>query len=207
MKTLIVVASALLLFTPAFATDMADRVERALKLPTLQEQVAQLEKEVKQGNLKAAHHLGIMYRDGAGVPRDPARALVYLERSARSWLGRYKYKLGLPESQYALAIMYRDGVGTERDMKAAVKWLSRAAEQGHGASQLALGEIYASPEAPTDFRQAYLWLAIAAGAWALDREEKEKAASMKEQVAGKLSPAELKEAENKVENWSPRRMI
>lgn len=207
MKRLIVVASALLMITPVFATDMVERVERALKLPTLQEQVAQLEKEVSQGNLKAAHHLGIMYRDGEGVPKDPGKALEYLERSASSWMARYKYKLGLPESQYALAMMYRDGVGTERDIRKAVKWLARAAEQGDGPSQLALGQIYASPEDPTDFQRAYLWLTIAANAWALDKEDKEKANDLKQQVAGKLSPAEIKETDDQVESWSPRRML
>lgn len=207
MKRWTVVLAGLAMAVPALASEMQDRVDAALKKPTPPEVVAQLEREVNFGNILAAYQLGLKYRDGKDVPKDPERALEYFESAGKRWVARYRYKLGLPEAQYAAGLMHLNGEGTDRDPEAAAKWLRRAAEQGHGRAQLRLAEIYVSDSVPVDKAQAFFWATLAQGYFDLSKEEKETAAQVQEQAGGAIGATEADRLKQRAESWFPRRML
>ena len=70
------------------------------------------------GDLNAEYRLGILYRDGRGIDRDPATAAHWLLVSAKG---------GNPLAAIAIAEMYDAGVGVARDPAAAYAWLDLAA--------------------------------------------------------------------------------
>ncbi len=117
------------------------------------------------GDRAAQNNLGILYRNGQGVPQNYAEALKWFRRSAdqgSAWaqynLGMaYQLGLGVPEdpqeamrwyrlsadqddaaAQTALGFMYRDGIGVARNKEEAIKWFKRAADQGETAARGAL---------------------------------------------------------------------
>ncbi len=66
--------------------------------------------------------LGYMYYVGAGVEKDPKKAVSYFRESA---------ELGSPYSQMMLGYMYRCGKDLEKDEEEADRWLRRAKDQGY----------------------------------------------------------------------------
>jgi TPR repeat protein len=73
------------------------------------------------GYVAAAHDLSVLYVQGAGVPKDSARALDLLRKSAAA---------GFALSQYQLGLFYSQGAVVARDLAAAASWFRRAADQG-----------------------------------------------------------------------------
>lgn len=77
------------------------------------------------GNPRAEVALGIMYLDGKGVTRNPARGAALVGRAAAR---------GLPAAEAALGGIYASGVGLPRSYASAARWYRRAAVAGyHGA--------------------------------------------------------------------------
>ena len=76
----------------------------------------------EQGNAKAQHNLGIMYRNGRGVAQDYAEAVMSSRKAAEH---------GNAKAQYNLGVMYGKGLGVPQDYAKALQWLRRAAAQGH----------------------------------------------------------------------------
>ncbi|MFZ5557378.1 MAG: tetratricopeptide repeat protein [Pseudomonadota bacterium] len=187
--------------------DLKDRVDQALKKSTPQEIVAQLEREDGWGNVLATYHLGLMYRKGEGVPKDPARALAYFTRAGKDWVARYQFKLGVPGAQYEAGLQYLKGEGTTQDAEVAAKWLRRAAEQGHGRAQLRLAEFYATDSPGKDMTQAFFWASVAGNQFDLGKEEKEAAAAVQARARGAIGAAESDRVKQQAEGWSPRRML
>jgi len=72
------------------------------------------------GDVSAKYKLGIMYRDGKGVARDPPAAARWLLASAKG---------GNPLAQIAIGEMYDSGTGVVRDPAAAYMWLDLAANR------------------------------------------------------------------------------
>lgn len=65
------------------------------------------------GHARAQNGLGVLYRDGIGVKRDPKEAVRwFLESASRG------YAIGM----YNLALMYKDGTGVMRNDVEAYKW-------------------------------------------------------------------------------------
>ena len=85
------------------------------------------------GDLAAQRNIGHLYRQGQGVPRDPAVAVNWYARAAEA---------GLARAQANLANMYLRGEGVPRDERAAAVWFQRAALGGHTISQFNLGLMY-----------------------------------------------------------------
>jgi S1-C subfamily serine protease len=85
------------------------------------------------GHADAQYILGVMYRDGLGVPRD--------YKAAVEWYGKAAEQ-GHADAQFYLGVMYNFGTGTPQDYKAAVKWWRKAAEQGDAQAQQHLGNSY-----------------------------------------------------------------
>jgi len=111
-----------------------------------------LRKAAEQGHAKAQYFLYSLYRDGLGVPQDPAEASKWLHKAAAGGSDSAQYSLGL-ESAMA---------GNHGE---AVTWYRRAAAQGHDNAQLRLAQLYRDGQGvERDFVRAYMWLQLAAEA-------------------------------------------
>jgi hypothetical protein len=101
-----------------------------------------------------------------------------------------KAQQGDAEAQNKLGALYYKGEGVTQDYKQAAYWAQKAAEQGRTDAQVNLAIMYYKGEGVTqDFKQAYVWwsLASARGDISIDGDIKN--------VAGKLSPGQLAEAQ------------
>jgi TPR repeat protein len=142
------------------------------------------------GDVRADCYLGLMYRDGKGVPKDYAQALRLLQGVANRGYAPAQYYLGamystglgvsrnevLASSLYraaaeqgyvdaesVLGVRYRDGQGMSQDFGQAMDWLRKAAEQGNAEAQYNLGEMYERGQGGSqDPVQAFAWFHKAA---------------------------------------------
>jgi TPR repeat protein len=111
-------------------------------------------KDAEAGNPEAEFHLGFVYLQGDGTPRDVAKAAAWLEKSALH---------GYAEAQFRLGRMYARGEGVPKDAAKAVAWMGKAAAQGHAEAQFDLAGMYARGEGvPTDVAKAVEWMEKAA---------------------------------------------
>jgi len=104
-------------------------------------------------------------------------------------------------AQFALGTMYRDGRGMDQDYAEALRWWQSAAEQGLVDAQYALGNIYAGGSGVAkDPIMAYMWYGIAAlqtgSEWL-----HEIAASNRDALAARMSPADIAKAQERVTEW------
>lgn len=107
-----------------------------------------------QGDVKACYLLGMMYRNGEGIPRNNKMAIELFSRAAEQ---------DYSPAQYSLGQMHLAGFGDQQDFKVAHKWLQLAAEQGNEFAQYNLGVMYAKGDGVLqDYAQAYAWYNIAA---------------------------------------------
>lgn len=83
-------------------------------------------------NSNAQYHLGLLYRNGWGVPQD--------DSEAARWLRLAAYQ-GHVEAQYILGYMYEHGQGLSKDLIEAKNWYRMAASQGDTDAQHNLGII------------------------------------------------------------------
>lgn len=140
----------------------------------------------ENGHAPAQFRLGMLYRLGLGVPRNPRRAVYWFEKAARGddvggqyWLAEsFRRGEGVPVSpelafewfhrlaergyapaQYQVALAYADGGGIARDEPAAVHWLRRASAGGHPDAARRLARAYRHGELglPRDPAQAGAW--------------------------------------------------
>ena len=75
----------------------------------------------EQGNARAQHNLGVMYRKGQGVPQDDKTAVKWYRLAAEQ---------GYAFAQNNLGFMYGNGKGVSRDYIRAHMWWSIAASSG-----------------------------------------------------------------------------
>jgi len=102
-----------------------------------------------QGNAEAQNNLGVMYREGRGVARDPIASVAWLRRAAEQ---------GYLEAQVNLGLMYARGHGVPRDDAEAVRWYRKAAEQGYAWAETNIGYMYAQGRGvPRNDAEAVQW--------------------------------------------------
>jgi TPR repeat protein len=87
----------------------------------------------ERGDRDAQYHLGLLYRDGQGVPTDRAQALAWFRKSADQ---------GFTDSQLQIGVMYAQGLGVPRDYAQAREWYLRAAAKQNSWALHNLGMIY-----------------------------------------------------------------
>jgi TPR repeat protein len=103
--------------------------------------IANLEKDYKkaykllsplaeQGNGKAQFRLGVMYKEGQGVPQDYEEAVKWFRLAAEQ---------ENHEAQLALALSLKDGKGVTKDREEAWKFMTLAADGGEPLAQYYLG--------------------------------------------------------------------
>lgn len=115
------------------------------------------------GHVPAAKMLGDLYRDGADVPRDPAKAASYYRQAA---------KLDLPAAQVALAQLLETGdTGVRADPKEALAWYRAAARHENPEALYALARAYdlgqGVPANPDEALGLYKRAALAGSAGAM----------------------------------------
>jgi TPR repeat protein len=104
----------------------------------------------EEGNKKAQHKLGTMYKNGNdAVKRDSKQAFKWYQFSAEQ---------GYDLAQHALGAQYYQGDGIPQNMPAAAIWLEKAAEQGHSNAQYNVGTMfYDGKGVRQDWEIAELW--------------------------------------------------
>ena len=132
--------------------------------------------------------------DANDEPRHPATA--HLQRL------REHADEGSALAQYVLGAMYQLGEVVPQDYTEAAKWFRRAADQDLAVAQFALGEMV-----PEDIVHAHMWLDLSGahaarivGAQKLARDAQE----MRAALAGKMTAAEIEEAQKLAREWKPK---
>jgi len=87
----------------------------------------------EQGDASAQYNLGVMYKDGEGVPQDYKTAVKWYRIAAEQ---------GNASAQTLLGAMYGKGQGVIQDYKTAVKWYRLAADQGNVTAELKWPQIF-----------------------------------------------------------------
>jgi TPR repeat protein len=142
----------------------------------------------EQQNADAQYYLGLMYDAGKGVQRDSLKAFEWYFKAATA---------GNAEAQVSLGgILDRDG-----SEKQAVYWYRRAADQGNELGQFILGVKYEEGEGvPQDYIQAHMWFNLAAS----DDTTHKGAVARRDEVAAKMTPDQIAEAQRMAREWRPK---
>ncbi len=141
----------------------------------------------ERGNVLAQYKLGLMYNNGEGVRRDFGKAATWFFRAAVQ---------GYAPAQTSLGVKYEKGQGIKRNYREAVNWYRHGAEQGYATAQYRLGRMYVLGHGIwRDYTEAITWFEIAAAQGIED------AATARDVVSARLSPAQIAEAERKAREW------
>ncbi len=143
-----------------------------------------------QGHVRAQNNLGYMYRFGQGVAQDHGEALKWYRKAAAK---------NHAQAEVMLGIMYRRGQGVAQDDAEAAKWWLKAADQGHALAQFSLGNMYfLGLGVAQDVVQSHMWWSLAADQGNLN------ATKVRYIVEGRMSPAQIAEAEKLAREWKPK---
>lgn len=100
---------------------------------------------------------------------------------------------GDTEAQVRLGDLYAKGRGVPKDYTQARAWYEKAALQGHPMAQNNLAELhFAGLGGPPDYVRAYMWVSLAATH--MQGEEKKQAEENRDDVAKRMTPAQIAEA-------------
>lgn len=103
---------------------------------------------------------------------------------------------GYPFAQFNMGVLYDEGKGVAEDNAKAIDWYRKAADQGFAQAQVNLGIMYEQGEgAPADPARAYFWYALA------ESQGDGRAPQAKQDIAKKMTPAQLQEAERQVRDY------
>jgi len=143
----------------------------------------------EQGNLQAQLKLGHMYSEGQSLPQDYIEAANWFKKAAEQ---------SDAEGQYYIGIAYQLGKGIPQDNAEALTWILKSAQQGYAIAQFVLGHMYSDGEGvPQDFVLAHMWFNLAASRSPLGESDKD-------QIAARMTPAEIAEAQRLAREWKPR---
>jgi TPR repeat protein len=190
---------------PAWADDAEDcgNAENLLKTEPARA-VAACRRLADQGNAEAQSSLGDMYAVGHGVPQDYAEATSVAQdyAEATTWY-RKAADHGYAEAQSSLGDMYADGHGVPQNYAEAMKWYRKAADQGYADALASLGTMYHKGQGVAqDYVQAHMWLSLAATRYpASDAAARDKAVTKRDKAAGKMTSAQIAEAQKLADEW------
>ena len=144
----------------------------------------------KQGDAVAQYHLGLLYANGQGVPKDDAQARQWYEKAAVQ---------GHVEAQVNLGMLFDYGRGGPQDFKMAVRWYLRAANQGNELAQRKLGLLYERGDGvQQDFVQAYMWYKLGAASGV------KAGIVLRDALAIRMTSDQLLEAQKLAREWRPK---
>ena len=96
------------------------------------EKIKEWRQAAEQGDTEVQFRLGVIYRNGLGVPKDDVEAVKWYRKAAEQ---------GYARSQYNLGNMYYYGHGVPEDFVEAYMWWNLAAAQGQEAAKENKGMI------------------------------------------------------------------
>jgi TPR repeat protein len=103
---------------------------------------------------------------------------------------------GHAEAQNNLGVIYANGRGVPRDDVEAVKWYRKAGEQGNAVAQFNLGVSYMNGwGVPLDYVSAHKWFDLVAAS------DNEKGHRFREEVAKRMTPDQIAEAQRMAREW------
>jgi TPR repeat protein len=145
----------------------------------------------EQGNAIAQINLGIMYKKGRGVPKDFTKAVEWFRKAADQ---------GDAIAQYQLGKMYLSGHGVPQNYVEAFKWIQGSAELGYAKAQYHTGVMYKLGQGvPENKVLAYMWFSVAISRSYFP--DNRKATTARHDVAAKMTPAEIAEAQRLAQGW------
>jgi len=142
-------------------------------------------------------NLGNLILKDRSIPQENIDKMDQLQQSA---------KRGHADAQLKLGFIFFHGQGVSQDYSEAEKWYRRAAEQGNPEGQFNLGVIYADGLGVSqNLKTAYIWYSLSAQS--SEGDLKETAVYLRDQIAKKLSPAALGQAQQIASEWRPKKEI
>jgi TPR repeat protein len=100
-------------------------------------------------------------------------------------------------------VLYDFEKGVPQDFATARQWYEKAAAQGHAGAQNNLGRLYEFGHGVTqDYVRAYMWYNVAAANSTGDA-HKDVAAKNRDEIAGRMTSAQIAEAKKLVKEWKP----
>ena len=151
----------------------------------------------ERGSPVAQSNLGLLYYNSLGVSQDYAEAMKWFRKAADQ---------GDAVGQYYMGLMYYDGKTVPQNYAEATKWFRKAADQGDADAQYSLGLMYAIGKGvPQDYVLAYMWLNLASkrdSAW--EKGKRDKAEENRENLASKMTPAQIAESQKLAREWKPK---
>ena len=154
MKAVKAVIGCMLFAVASFASAGFDEGMAAYEKGDYKTAIAEFRPLAEKGDADAQFSLGVMYKEGQGVPQDYKQAVSWIRKAA---------KQGHARAQYSLGVMYYIGQGVPQDYKQAVSWSRIAAEQDFANAQTNLGVMYKEGQGvPQDAKQAVSWFRKAA---------------------------------------------
>ena len=153
-------------------------------------------KAAEQGNAEAQLQLGGLHQYGLGVPQDYAEAVNWYRKAAEQ---------GHAEAQYNLGNAYYCGHGVPQDYAEAVRWFLKAVDNRDYDPETTdamyrLGSAYYYGNGvPQDYPRAYYWLDFAAFYCGSG----EKYTSARDEVAARMTPQQVAEAQRLAREWKP----
>ena len=193
-----------------------------------QKELSALEQKAVSGDVAAQCGLGLIYKEGQGIPPDDTQAAFWFRKAAEQGdakaqviLGAlYNNGVGVPkdetqavfwyrkaaeqddsDAQDSLGNLYYKGQGVPQDDAQAATWFRKAAEQGDAGAQYHLGGLYYwGRGVPQDYAEAYFWLDVAV-AGNLDAFSAEWIAKYRDEAASHLTPADLFRVQKRARKW------
>ncbi len=148
----------------------------------------------EQGDADAQYNLGVSYANGEGISQDDVEAAYWYRQAAEQ---------GDADAQVMLGVLYAEA----QSDKLAVYWYCQAAEQGHMWAQFYLGARYGEGKGVLqDYVQAHKWFNLAASefsSYESEREARDKAMQLRDEVESKMTPAQIAEAQRLAREWKP----
>lgn len=186
--TITIMLSILCLAVPAWADFKAG--EKAYHRGDYATALREWQPLAKQGQAVSQYHLGLLYANGQGVPKDDAQARQWYEKAAAQ---------GHADAQVNLGSLYDYARGGPQDFKMAVRWYRRAADQGNDLAQRRLGLLYERGDGvPKDYVQAYMWYKLGAANGG------KSGAIMRDELATRMTSDQLAEAKKLAREWKPK---
>ena len=138
----------------------------------------------------AQNNFGMLLLSGdMGVTVDNERGCEYLRMAAEQ---------NDPQACTNLGHVFLKGEGAEQDADKANYWFRHGAEQGFASAQYYLALMYIQGQSvERDLVEAYMWLDLAV------KQDSREALKTRGLITKQLSPAEINEAEERVEAWRP----
>ena len=119
-----------------------------------QQELSALEQQAANGDAAAQCGLGLIYKEGQGIPPNDTQAAFWFRKAAEQ---------GDAKAQVILGALYNNGVGVPKDETQAVFWYRKGVEQDDAEAQDALGDIYDGGRGVSrDYAEAALWYRKAA---------------------------------------------